>query len=356
MNATHRPSRRFWMLLALAGACATVWLDATNGQPRMAASVPTSAAATQAASPLAEMARDYRRKARQAVALSEAAAASKTAGQADRAASLEAQAAAARQQAESALATIRMQFSRLLKDIDNDSYKVREEASAALENVISQDPWLLTQARQAAVGSSLEVVSRLDEIATKVGDFTLDDKGQIRQWAVDANASSQYGDPDWSAKQATGKPNTFAAEDLATAWASLEPDGGVEWLELTYRMPVRPTLVRVRESFNPGAVVKLEGQDPNGTWHELWKGKDTTTECPGWLDIAVTKPAWPCRVIRITLDTASVKGWNEIDAVELIGELDEDSPATQPATQPATRPATSPAKPSEPVRRIPDRL
>ena len=332
MITALRPSRRLGLLGALAAVCMTAWLDPTNAQPKSAASA--SAPASQAAWPLVELAQGYRQKARQAAALTEAAAAAKAKGQADQAAGLEAQAATARQLADSALAAIRQQMGRLLKDVDNDSYVVRQKASVLLEDVIQRVPWLISQMRQAAVGASVEVLARVDEIAAKIGDIDWDVQGRLHQWASDARASSQYGDPDWSAKQATGKPNTPAAGDFQTAWASQEPDAGEEWLELTYKIPVRPAIVRVCETFNPGAVVKLDAKDPNGAWCELWKGKDTTTDCPGWLDIPISKPAWPCRVIRITLDCTLVKGWNEIDAVELIGEQDDDPPAAR-TTAPA---------------------
>ncbi|MBI4563430.1 MAG: esterase family protein [Planctomycetes bacterium] len=38
------------------------------------------------------------------------------------------------------------------------------------------------------------------------------------------------------------------------------------------------------------------------------------------MDVSFDPPAFATRVIRVTLDTESVEGWNEIDAVQLIGE------------------------------------
>ena len=160
----------------------------------------------------------------------------------------------------------------------------------------------------------------------------------LRQWATGAQASSEYGNSDWSAAQATGAPNTEAAGDCVTAWASTETDGGDEWLELTYDRPVNPTAVRIRETFNPGAVTKVEAQDGGGTWHTVWAGKDGTKDCPGWLTVTLEVPEWTTRKIKLTLDSAAVPGWNEIDAVELIGEADELPEASKP-------PEKSPANP-----------
>ncbi|MBI4565178.1 MAG: hypothetical protein HY716_10845 [Planctomycetes bacterium] len=155
-----------------------------------------------------------------------------------------------------------------------------------------------------------------------------DDKeqGLLKQWAHSAKASSEFDgqgeqdEEDWNAIQACGKPDTEEDGDQATAWASMDPDGGEEWLELTYKHEIRPARVRVHETFNPGAVVKIEGQDAEKKWHVLWKGKDTNEESPGYLDVSFDPPAFATRVIRVTLDTESVEGWNEIDAVQLIGK------------------------------------
>ncbi len=141
----------------------------------------------------------------------------------------------------------------------------------------------------------------------------------LNQWAVSAKASTEYSDPAWAAHQATGKPDTHQGGDIQTAWASKEQDAGDEWLELSYPTPVIPTLVRIHETFNPGAVSRIETQDVRGRWHVVWEGKDPTRECPGWFEPKL-KRCPPSRVVRITIDSKSIAGWNEIDAVELIGE------------------------------------
>jgi enterochelin esterase-like enzyme len=163
--------------------------------------------------------------------------------------------------------------------------------------------------------------------------FEAGENGLWKQWASGASASSEYAGQgktdasDWSARQACGKPDTDEEGDHPTAWASLEPDGGEEWLELTYRVAVRPERIRIHETFNPGAVTKIEAQDREKKWRSLWKGKDSTTEAPGVLDVPVPPSEFTTRVIRIWIDSASVKGWNEIDAVQLIGE-----PSDEPVT------------------------
>jgi hypothetical protein len=141
----------------------------------------------------------------------------------------------------------------------------------------------------------------------------------VRLWAVKASASTEYSAPDWAASQATGPPNTPVAGDHATAWASREEDGATEWLELEYAQPLFPSLVRIHETYNPGAVVKIEARDPRGDWQVLWEGRSPADdEKIRWLDVRPTRRV-ATSTIRLTLDSRSVPGWNEIDAVELVG-------------------------------------
>jgi len=151
----------------------------------------------------------------------------------------------------------------------------------------------------------------------------IDPDGNVRLWASRATASSQYGDPPWSAMQATGKPNTMQAGDSQTAWATRASSGGVEWLELTYAAVLAPSKIRIRETFNPGAVSKVEIKAQDGAYHTVWEGHDPTRACPAYFTVAIEDPVPATNTVKIWLDTRRVQGWNEIDAVELIGKPPE---------------------------------
>ena len=143
----------------------------------------------------------------------------------------------------------------------------------------------------------------------------------LEQWAVSASASSQYGDDDWSAQQATGEPDTLIPGDEVTAWAAYSSDSQLETLVLAYAQPVIPVGLEIYESYNPGAVVRVEFFDLNtDEWVVAWEG---TAESAG-LDFATFRPAlisvnFATDQVRLTVDEPSVSGWNEIDAVKLIG-------------------------------------
>jgi hypothetical protein len=76
--------------------------------------------------------------------------------------------------------------------------------------------------------------------------------------------------------------------------------------------------VRIRETYNPGAVTKVVGL-VDGREQVLWEGTEATAAAPREF---VVRPAAKvtARSIVVYLETSRVPGWNEIDAVELIGK------------------------------------
>jgi hypothetical protein len=145
----------------------------------------------------------------------------------------------------------------------------------------------------------------------------------LTQWASGATASSQYSDDHWSATQATGAPDAPGYGDSGSAWAPQYEDAGQEWLELSYATAVVPAEVVIWETSGNGFVRFVEAYDPASGWVVLWQGMDDSpAEVHGFrptlapMDVATDR-------IRITIDT-TVPGWNEIDAVELMGSLPEE--------------------------------
>jgi hypothetical protein len=123
----------------------------------------------------------------------------------------------------------------------------------------------------------------------------------------------------WGTEQLIGPPDTPTAGDQRTAWASATQDGGDEWLLLTYETEVEVAEVRVRETYNPGAVSKVVAIADDNTEVVLWEGEDPTREAPSDF-VATPQVQARARQIRVTLDSDRVRGWNEIDAVELVGK------------------------------------
>jgi hypothetical protein len=158
------------------------------------------------------------------------------------------------------------------------------------------------------------------EWALKQDEIKHDPDGQ---WASEATASSSYndaqGDAGWSPKQATGAPDVDKYSDDQHAWAPKTQDGGIEWLDLKYLRPVRASEVRVRESLGSGAVIKVELFDEAGTAHTVWQGVDPTREL-NYLILKFKLTEYRVNRVKVTLATNLIPGWNEIDAVQLVGK------------------------------------
>ena len=143
----------------------------------------------------------------------------------------------------------------------------------------------------------------------------------IEQWAVSAEASSQYTDDSWSAQQVVGAPDTPEAGDNITAWAAEFADTQVETLVLAYEQAVIPVGIEIYETHNPGAVAKIEVLDPNtDAWVVLWEGvADTAGESIAVFSPELTPVDFVTSQVRLTIDEPLIPDWNEIDAVKLIG-------------------------------------
>jgi hypothetical protein len=175
------------------------------------------------------------------------------------------------------------------------------------------------------VASSGALVDLLGDSTAPVADTpTPNEEGTLEQWAVTAEASSQYADDSWSAQQATGAPDTPEAGDNSTAWAAASTDVEVETLALVYSQAVIPTGIEIHESFNPGAIVKIEVLDPNtDAWVVVWEGvADTAGEEMAVFSPELTPVDFATNQVRLTIDEPLIPDWNEIDAVKLIGVVE----------------------------------
>jgi hypothetical protein len=142
--------------------------------------------------------------------------------------------------------------------------------------------------------------------------------GECQQWAVGATASSEYSGNEWSAFQAAGPPNVIGCSDDIHAWASYEPHG-IEGLELAYANTVLPTGIEIYENWGVSSIVKVEVGDGSGTYHTVYTAEAERLSCPRVLAIPVTGIATAMKLVRVTVDQRTLRDWNEIDAVKLIG-------------------------------------
>jgi hypothetical protein len=193
---------------------------------------------------------------------------------------------------------------------------------AAQENATPPPPSApsLKTAAPAAVAPVATGATAFAAASSGDAEFLGDPRGQ---WATAAEASSEYSTPRYAARQATGAPNVTSYGNHLEAWASKTADSGEEWLKLAFAAPVRASAVRVRQNFNPGAIVKVEAFAADGRSAVVWSGHDATAYAKSqtvWFTATFDPPPFPVKAIKLTLDSAAVKGWNEIDAVQLVGD------------------------------------
>jgi len=172
------------------------------------------------------------------------------------------------------------------------------------------------------------------------------------QWASEAKASTQYRPEDYSARQATGAPDVPAYSDNKRAWSPSAAERQKEWLELGFPKPVYATEVRVRQTLNPGAIVEVVAIEPNGQWHHLWLGQDPNRYAKdriAWFVVRFPKTAYPVQRVKITIDAPALKGWKQIDAVQLVGTANPDREpggASVAVVPPSAAPPALPAAPT----------
>ena len=156
----------------------------------------------------------------------------------------------------------------------------------------------------------------------------------ISQWVLsEIDASSEPLSTPGNLSQTIGPPNSNCelnpGESFeAAAWRPRtendNEDEGVEWMEVRYLNPVHAFSIEIYESLNPGAVTGVFVLNDDGDWHQVWAGEDTTSACPGVLKIEFPSLPFVTSIVRIELNIGLVDGFNQIDAVQLIGFKGED--------------------------------
>jgi hypothetical protein len=111
--------------------------------------------------------------------------------------------------------------------------------------------------------------------------------------------------------------------DSPDSWvAKVDGTPIAEWLLLDYATSVHATGIRVRQSMGPGAISKIELFDEAGAAHAVWEGQDDTAypkNTIGWFVKDFPRTDYLVKQVRVTLQNSRVWGYNEIDAVQLVG-------------------------------------
>lgn len=142
-------------------------------------------------------------------------------------------------------------------------------------------------------------------------------------WASSVRSfSSQYGTTSWSAQQLLGAPDVYPQHgDLVKAWASLGADDRDEHVEVGFSQPQRISLVEIYETYNPGAISRVELVTTSGRRIAAPAG---IAERASFADqgpaaqrhvVELGCTDEPIAAVRVTVASKAVPGWNEIDAI-----------------------------------------
>ena len=194
-------------------------------------------------------------------------------------------------------------------------------------------------------------------LITQVGCIVVGDRPEANElevgcWAIgvtDFSSSGLPGQNDFGAIQATGVPNTQdwnnpICIDSPDAWSPEFENGGLEFIDLLYAVPLRVDRLRIFENFGPGAseqVTLINTESPS------------TPVATIFVPSNLQGPGQPCSVlaldidngnggeftfdsydkIAMDLDTTLSPGYNEIDAVQMVGLLDLDRYSLPPSCE-----------------------
>ncbi len=142
-------------------------------------------------------------------------------------------------------------------------------------------------------------------------------RGVVWASAVTGWSSEWSGDRN-GARQVVGPPDVYPTlGDAPGAWASQATHGGPEWITVDFGEPVQATGLLWVETFNPGAVVRVDDVSTPSSPVVLWEGVGRAGHAAAVPTLTLVHPRM-MSAVRLVLDTRRVAGWNEIDAVGLV--------------------------------------
>ena len=132
----------------------------------------------------------------------------------------------------------------------------------------------------------------------------------------------------WSAIQATGSPDTYPEYgDKVTAWASQFSDSSDEFISIAFDTIQYVEQINIYETYNPGAVTAVSLRDAsNGNWVPVYIG-DVELDLPSEsriMVINIERTSFEADAVKLDIASTQVSGWNEIDAVAIIGAYEKN--------------------------------
>jgi outer membrane protein OmpA-like peptidoglycan-associated protein len=125
---------------------------------------------------------------------------------------------------------------------------------------------------------------------------------------------------EYRAIRALGVPNTIPPfGESACAWSPYNADSNVEeWIRVAFDKPQKARQILIVENFNQGCITQVYAYDAAGKEVSVWTGSGpAASEVGRVLTISVPDSAMLISSVKVALNPARVKGYNQIDAIGL---------------------------------------
>jgi hypothetical protein len=201
---------------------------------------------------------------------------------------------------------------------------VAADAQAAAPAATAAAPAAAAPAAPAAEADPemAEKKAKLD-YATMEDAYINDAKGQ---WAVDAKASSTFGDDGGKKPADSNLPKNATGTPDGRSWSNGKQDIGFDHIELSYAKPVSATEVRLVIPGGEGAeaISKVELQDVDGKWNMIWSGvSDVKRDQRGsrtWFVKTFPATSYKVKAVKYTIANNVERGYKQVDSAQLVGE------------------------------------
>ena len=138
------------------------------------------------------------------------------------------------------------------------------------------------------------------------------------QWADRLlSYSSQRGEMAYSAKQVLGAPSKLPAlGDCGCAWVPKLPDNNQEeFVRVSFRQKIQVERIYISENHNAGAIREIQLFDQYNIAHTVYVRPKLEPQYGRMLIIDIPKTTFVTADLKLILDTESVPGFNQIDAI-----------------------------------------
>lgn len=142
------------------------------------------------------------------------------------------------------------------------------------------------------------------------------------QWAASVDYQyNQFGTEEFSGKDATGEPNAFPLGFINAKAYRLKSEKSFGTLMLRFAKPQTVQQLAIVESYAPGRITRISLLDKKGNKYPVYQKNATQPDDKfSTLLISIPETYYEVEKVEIVVDTETINGWTQIDAVGISNE------------------------------------